>query len=89
MSVKIVAYDLTKPKYYYKDLINAIGKYKNARITDSLWFINTEENCQDVFRNLEIYVDLSDRLFIHDISEKEVSCVNLLSTREEFQSLFG
>lgn len=89
MSVKIVTYDPSKPKHYYKDLIKAINGYKNVRITESLWFINTEENCENVFRNLEIFVDIGDRLLIQDLAEKEISGMNLLATQEDMQDIFN
>jgi hypothetical protein len=88
MSVKIVTCDLAKPKYYYKDFIHAINTYKNVKITESFWFISTEENCEDVFRNLEIFLDKTDRLLIQDLNENEITGMNLLSTESELQSLF-
>lgn len=88
MSVKIVTYDPSKPKFYYKDLIKAIDRYKSVRITESLWFINTDENCESVFRNLEIFVDINDRLLIQDLNEKEISGMNLLASQEEMESVF-
>lgn len=88
MSVKIVTYDPGMPKYYYKDLKKAIDRYKSVRITESLWFINTDETCEDVLRNLEIFVDINDRLLIQDLNEKEISGMNLLATQEEVESVF-
>lgn len=88
MSVKIVTFDPGRPKFYYKDLIKAIERYKSVRITEWLWFINTGETCEDVFRNLEIFVDINDRLLIQDLNEKEISGMNLLATQEEMESVF-
>ena len=88
MSVKIVSFDLKKPWQYYKDLIKAIEAYDCAKMTNSFWYINTQENCEDVFRNLEIYVEIDDRLLVQDLNEREMTGQNLLSTEERLQSLF-
>jgi hypothetical protein len=89
MSVKIVAYDLKKQWHDYKDFINAIKTYKNAKMTDSFWFISTEEDCEGIFRNLEIFLEKDDRLLVQDIKGEVIVGNNLLSTKEELEALFG
>jgi hypothetical protein len=57
-------------------------------MTESFWFINTEENCETVFRNLEIFLDMNDRLLIQDLDEREMTGKNLLSSEEKLHELF-
>ncbi len=88
MSVKIVSCDLKGPRQYYRSLISAIEAYENVKMTDSFWFLNTEEDCDYIYKNLEIYLEKDDRLLIQDLKGEEIVGSNLLSTEEQLQTLF-
>ncbi len=88
MSIKIVSCDLKGPRHYYRSLINAIEMYENVKMTDSFWFVNTEEDCDYIYKNLEIYLNDGDRLLIQDLKGEELVGSNLLSTEEQLQNLF-
>lgn len=88
MSVKIVTYELKKPWLYYQDFVRAIKTYEHAKMTEMFWFINTEEDCENIYRNLEIFLNEGDRLLVQDLTGEVIVGNNLLSTTEELQSLF-
>jgi hypothetical protein len=88
MSVKIVTYDLRKQWQDYRDFINAIKAYDSVKMTDSFWYVNTEDDCENIYRNLEIYMEKDDRLLIQDLKGEVIVGNNLLSSEEKLQSLF-
>jgi hypothetical protein len=88
MSVKIISCDLKGPRQYYRSFVNAVEAYENVRMTDCFWFLNTEEDCEYIFKNLEIYLDKDDRLLIQDLKGEEIIGSNLLSDEEQLKTLF-
>lgn len=69
MSSKIVEYDLRQPGRDYDALYNAIKGYGTwAHVTESTWFIKTDETCVQVRDNLMELIDSNDRLFVGELS---------------------
>jgi uncharacterized protein YcgL (UPF0745 family) len=88
MSVKIITYDLRKPGRNYDDLIEAIRLYKNAKLTESFWFINTDDDIKTVYDNLNSYTDKNDRLLILNLEDSQIMGKNLISTEKNIKDLF-
>ena len=69
MSSKIVEYDLRQPDRNYDALYNAIKGYGTwAHVTESTWFIKTDETCVQVRDKLMELMDNNDRLFVGELS---------------------
>ena len=69
MSSKIVEYDLRQPGRDYDALDNAIKGYGTwAHVTESTWFIKTDETCVQVRDKLMELMDNNDRLFVGELS---------------------
>lgn len=69
MSSKIIEYDLRQPGRDYNVLYEAIKSYgKWARITESTWFIKTDDTCVQVRDNLAAMMDANDRLFVGELT---------------------
>lgn len=69
MSSKIVEYDLRQPGRDYDTLYNAIKGYGTwAHVTESTWFIKTDETCVQVRDKLMELMDNNDRLFVGELS---------------------
>jgi len=61
----IIEYDLCAPGRDYTSLYSAIKGYGTyAHITESTWFIKTDDSCPQVRDNLVAYIDTNDRLFV-------------------------
>ncbi|MCY6372588.1 hypothetical protein [Clostridium ganghwense] len=61
---KIVTYDLCGDKKDYQDLIVAIESYPNTKITESCWFLVTNDSPVEIRDNLSQYLDTDDRIFV-------------------------
>ena len=69
MSSKIVEYDLRQTDRNYDALYNAIKGYGTwAHVTESTWFIKTDETCVQVRDKLMELMDNNDRLFVGELS---------------------
>ncbi len=69
MSSKIIEYDLRAPGRDYAALYDAIKEYATwARVTESTWFIKTNETCVQVRDKLMKLMDNNDRLFVGELS---------------------
>jgi len=69
MSSKIIEYDLRQPGRDYDALHNAIKGYSTwAHVTESTWFIKTDETCVQVRDKLLALMDDNDRLFVGELS---------------------
>ena len=65
MTSMIIEYDLRAPGRNYDDLYKAIKAYGVwAHITESTWFIKTNENCAQVRDKLLKHMDSNDRIFV-------------------------
>ena len=65
MSSKIISYDLCAPGRNYDELYKAIKSYGTwAHITESTWFIKTDETCVQVRNKLMTHMDKNDRIFV-------------------------
>ena len=65
MTSMIIEYDLRAPGRNYDDLYKAIKAYGVwARITESTWFIKTNENCAQVRDKLLKHMDGNYRIFV-------------------------
>lgn len=65
MASMIIEYDLRQPGRDYDSLYEIIKGYSQwARITESTWFIKTEETCIQVRDKLKAAMDSNDRLFV-------------------------
>lgn len=69
MSPKIIEYDLRQPDRDYDALHSAIKSYSTwGRVTESTWFIKTDETCVQVRDKLMGLMDANDRLFVGELS---------------------
>lgn len=65
MTSMIIEYDLRAPGRNYDDLYKAIKAYGVwAHITESTWFVKTNENCAQVRDKLLAHMDSNDRIFV-------------------------
>lgn len=65
MTSMIIEYDLCSPGQSYDELYKAIKSYRvYAPITESTWFIKTDETCVQVRDKLMAYMDKNDRIFV-------------------------
>lgn len=65
MAFMTVEYDLCAPGRNYDELYEAIKSYcVNAPITESTWFIKTDETCVQVRNKLMAHMDKNDRIFV-------------------------
>ena len=65
MTPMIVEYDLCSPGQDYEELYKAIKSYPIcAPITESTWYIKTNETCVQVRDKLKAHVDKNDRIFV-------------------------
>ena len=69
MASKIITYDLCSPGRNYDDLYKAIKAYGTwAHITESTWFVKTDDSCVQIRDNLLSHIDSNDRLFIGELT---------------------
>lgn len=69
MSSKIIEYDLRQPGRDYDALYKAIQDYGTwAHVTESTWFIKTDETCARVRDKLLELMDGNDRLFVGELT---------------------
>jgi len=69
MNSMIIEYDLCSPGRNYDELYKAIKAYGTwAHITESAWFIKTNNTCVEVRDNLLAHMDSNDRLFVGMLS---------------------
>lgn len=69
MSSIIIEYDLRAPGRDYDALYAAIKGYGIwAHVTESTWFIKTDETCVQVRDKLTNLMDGNDRLFVGELS---------------------
>lgn len=65
MTSMIVEYGLCSPGQSYEELYKAIKSYRVcAHITESTWFIKTDETCAQVRDKLMAHMDRNDRIFV-------------------------
>ena len=65
MTSMIVEYDLCSPGRNYDELYKAIKSYDEwAHITESTWFIKTNDTCVQVRDKLTAHMDNNDRIFV-------------------------
>lgn len=65
MTSMIIEYDLRSPGRNYDSLYKAIKAYGVwAHITESTWFIKTNESCAQVRDKLLTHMDSNDRIFV-------------------------
>ena len=69
MSSKVISYDLCAPGRNYDDLYKAIKSYGVwAHITESTWFIKTDESCVVIRDKFLRQMDNNDRLFVGELT---------------------
>lgn len=69
MASKIITYDLCSPGRNYDDLYKAIKAYGTwAHITESTWFVKTDDSCTQIRDNLLSHIDSNDRLFVGELT---------------------
>jgi len=69
MSSKIIEYDLRSPGRDYTSLYQAIKSYGTwAHITESTWFVKTNDSCIQVRDKLLSVMDSNDRLFVGELT---------------------
>lgn len=65
MTSMIIEYDLCSPGRNYDELYKEIKSYGVwAHITESTWFIKTNDSCVQVRDKLSAHMDTNDRLFV-------------------------
>lgn len=69
MTSKIIEYDLCSPGRNYNTLYETIKSYSVwARITESTWFIRTDDSCVQIRDKLKKCMDNNDRLFVAELT---------------------
>lgn len=69
MTSMIIEYDLRAPGRNYDGLHKAIKAYGVwAHITESTWFIKTNESCVQVRDKLMVHMDRNDRIFVAELT---------------------
>ncbi len=69
MTSMIVEYDLRSPGRNYDELYKAIKSYGVwAHVTESTWFIKTNDTCVQVCNKLAAHMDGNDRIFVAALS---------------------
>ena len=68
MAVYIVTYDLTAPSKDYAPLLEAIRKYTNCYALKSAFFVDTLQDAATIRENLMRFLDLSDKLYVMNIT---------------------
>ena len=65
MTPMIITYDLRSPGRNYDGLYKAIKSYGVwAHITESSWFVKTNDTCSQVYNKLNAQIDNNDRVFV-------------------------
>lgn len=65
MTSMIIEYDLRSPGRNYDELYKEIKSYSAwAHITESTWFIKTNDTCVQVCNKLAAHMDGNDRIFV-------------------------
>ena len=60
----LISYDLKRDKDYEK-IISAIKKYKfGCKPLESVWIVESEKSCLDIFNHLSKHVDPDDKLIV-------------------------
>ena len=69
MTSKIFEYDLRAPDKDYDAVYNIIKSYPYwAHITESTWFVKTDENCVQIRDKLIKVADKNDRIFVAELT---------------------
>lgn len=69
MTSMIIEYDLCAPGRNYDGLHKVIKAYGVwAHITESTWFIKTNESCAQVRDKLKAHMDKNDRIFVAELT---------------------
>lgn len=69
MTSMVIEYDLCTPGRNYDDLYATIKSYSQwAHLTESTWFIKTDESCAQVRDRLMSVMDSNDRLFVGELT---------------------
>jgi len=87
MSKYMVTYDLRKPGQNYDNLIAAIKTYKNAKVTESTWFIAADATASEVHKRLYAHMDSSDRLMVAGLSDA-AAWQNCIASDDELQGFY-
>lgn len=75
MKIYLISYDLSKPEQDYEGLINAIEKLDSPiHIQKSVWLIDTNFNCNQIYSILSPFLDKDDALFICPLDLGDVNC---------------
>ena len=75
MTSMIIEYDLCSPGRNYDGLYKAIKAYCVwAHITESTWFIKTNESCVQVRDKLLAHMDRNDRIFVAELTGVAAWC---------------
>lgn len=63
-----ITYDLNKSDKNYEGLYSAIKTFNNIHVMDSVWFVKTNLNANEIYDKLKSEIDNNDNLFICDIT---------------------
>lgn len=63
-----ITYDLNKSDKNYDGLYTAIKIFNNVHVMDSVWFVKTNLNANQIYDKLKPEIDNNDNLFICEIT---------------------
>ncbi len=69
MTSKIISYDLRAPGRNYDKVFEIIRSYKVfGKLTESTWFVKTDETCVQLRDKLLKHMDNNDRIFVAELT---------------------
>ena len=78
MANLFISYDLYQPGQNYETVIATIKKFGSwAKVQQSLWYINTNQSCEQVAKTIWRVMDNSDSLIIIDATNNDAYWYNV------------
>lgn len=68
---KIITYDLNKEKNY-KSLEEYIKQYKNSKVLETVYIINSTKKCSELMEEIKKIVDDDDQVFVAELLDYNV-----------------
>ncbi len=82
-----ISYDLDKPGQNYKDLIDRLTALRATRILLSVWLLETNASAEQVWQDIDRFLDSNDRIFVGE-QYNHVRWRNLLADSAGVISLY-
>lgn len=67
--LRLVTYDLHKPKKDYEKLFEALKTYDWAHPLGSVWFLKTQKTASEIRDHLKQYIDGNDSLIVTSVDD--------------------